>query len=635
LKGGRVQLPATSLSDLGTTTFNIQGPKALPQLNVQSGPTFGMGLAGPVSNSEFYSLRDMVSWVKGKNDLVYGGEFALDKTMLWANLYNYGIFGFTNSAPTTTGYGPSDFLSGQVATMEQDTPYQTLMSAWHTSLFLQDNYHVTPRLTLNLGLRWDIDTAPVESLDHTASFVAGQQSIMVPSAPQGLLFPGDTGIGRGIANTRFHHIAPRLGFAWDPFGDGKTAIRGGVGMFYGSVSGNEWNQPGNALPYTVQQTFSSITSFSNVYANPASFPNGDPFPYTFNRTSPRWLAPSGVETISPNAQWPLAYQMNLAVQRQLPQQISLTAAYVGAISRDMPTFIDANFPVWAPGASDSQASVNARRPYFGAVGANNMGKNTMLITNQTGSYHSLQVTATRPLSRNLMMTGFFVWAHALESSNETANGLMVAQDFAQLKEERGPMDADYREMANISAMWNINYFRGENRVVKNLVNGWTLSPIYPLHSGAPFSVTTGGDANMSGSEGTNRPNLVPGVNAFFNAHRPRSVERNEWFNTAAFTVNCATGSTGCSNQGIGPGGADGNEPRDYLRAPGYRDVDLGLFRDFKFDRGIIFQIRGEANNALNMVSLSAPTGTMTSTNYGKITSASSPRIIQVGGRLTF
>ena len=203
--------------------------------------------------------------------------------MFAANLDNFGVFNFSSSAPTTTGNALSDFVTGQVSSMEQDTPYHTLMSAWHTAVFLQDNYRITPRLTANLGVRWDIDTPPVESSNLTAAFVPGQQSTVVPSAPLGMLFPGDKGVARGIVTTKFHHVAPRIGFAWDPFGDGKTAVRAGAGVFYGTTSGNEWNQPGNAQPFAIRQTFNSIASLSNPYGNPASFPNGDPFPYIYNR----------------------------------------------------------------------------------------------------------------------------------------------------------------------------------------------------------------------------------------------------------------------------------------------------------------------------------------------------------------
>ncbi|HKR28767.1 MAG TPA: hypothetical protein VJS11_14985, partial [Acidobacteriaceae bacterium] len=128
-----------------------------------------------------------------------------------------------------------------------------------------------------------------------------------------------------------------------------------------------------------------------------------------------------------------------------------------------------------------------------------------------------------------------------------------------------------------------------------------------------------------------RPDLVPGVNAFLDPHRNRQTARYAWFNTAAFIPN-GPGVPG----GIGPGGADGNTPRDYLRAPGYRDVDLGIFRDFHlFSERYTFQIRGEATNAFNMVSLNAPTANLSSSIDGQINSAASPRLIQVGARFTF
>jgi hypothetical protein len=166
-------------------------------------------------------------------------------------------------------------------------------------------------------------------------------------------------------------------------------------------------------------------------------------------------------------------------------------------------------------------------------------------------------------------------------------------------------------------------------VMRQVLNGWTISPIVSLQSGAPFSVVSGTNNNFD-SANANRPDLVPGVSAFLDPHRSRSVAAKEWFNTAAFTQN-GPGVPG----GIGPGGADGNAPRDYLRAPGYRNIDLGVFRDFRLLERFTFQLRGEATNAFNLVSLNAPTANLKSALNGQITSAASPRLIQVGARLTF
>jgi TonB dependent receptor len=394
--GGRVNLPSTGLESFGSD-FRTQGPQAPPQFNVSGYFSAGGALAGPVSDTDFYSLRNLLSMTKGKHTLGFGGEMSLEKDMLAGNLYNFGVFTFNPSGfPGTTGNALSDFLLGQVNSMEQDTPYHGLLSDWYWALYAQDNYRVLSHLTLNLGLRWDVQTAPVESHNLTATFVPGVQSSKVPTAPVGVLFPGDPGVPRGIADNRYHHISPRVGIAWDPFGDGKTALRAGAGVFFGSVSANEWNQPANAQPFAVRQTFNCIQSFTHVYGNNVigctpSFPNGTSlFPYSFTPTNPRFLGNAGVETIDRNYQWPYSYQLNASVQRQLMKNLGVTVAYVGTLSHDLPFEMDGNAPIWASGATTSNA--NGRRPY-NQNGA--LGVVSYLVSNQRANYHSLQISATR------------------------------------------------------------------------------------------------------------------------------------------------------------------------------------------------------------------------------------------------
>ena len=263
----------------------------------------------------------------------------------------------------------------------------------------------------------------------------------------------------------------------------------------------------------------------------ASFPHGDPFPYIFNPASPRFLTDASIETISENYQWPLVYQLNAAVQRQLPHNVSATAAYVGTLSRHMPFFEDDNYAPYAPGASTSQASIDARRPYNNN---HTLGEVTYLESRETASYHSLQFTASRPLTHNLMLNGFYVWSHNIESVNPDADGQGTAQDFDNLWEERGPTDNDRRHVASISGTWNIDYYKGSSFVAKQVVNGWTISPIVSLESGR-LSPSQRARTKTSTVKTPIAPTWFRESARLLDPHRSRSVSRNAWFNTAAFT----------------------------------------------------------------------------------------------------
>jgi len=674
--GGRALIPVTgpanqTLASFGSN-FLIQGPAGLPYLNVGAGFSTGNPNAGPVTGSDNYELRDAVSITKGKHNLTVGGEFALDKTMFLANLNNYGDVTFATSAPTTTGDAIADFVAGQTSAFEQDSTYVTHLSTWHTAVFAQDNYRITPRFTANIGLRWDIDTPPVDAHNRTASFVAGQQSTVTPAAPKGQVFVGDSGIGRGIISTQYSHISPRLGFAWDPFGNGKTSLRSAAGIFYGTPSGNEWNQPGNAMPFSIRNGFGPTPSLTNVYGGPAynfpsTAPGGGIFPYTYSPSNPKFYPSQSIEAIDTNVKFSSVYQFNVSVQQQLPYKITVMAAYVGTLGRHLQTFVDANYAPYATKdyqgntitpttASTGAGGTDVRRQYDAGPGgaAGTLTGITELISDQTSNYNGLQISATKSMSHGFSVSGFYVWSRALESSNPVENGLMNAQDFGVLgkpftatnntlgalggglQEERGPMDQNHDSNAAISAIWKLDYYRGSNKFVREAVNGWQISPVVYLISGGPFTVSTGSNKNFD-SAGQSRPNTVPGVSPKLDPHRCRlcattNTVTSAWFNNAAFTAN-GPGLPG----GIGPGGADGNVGRDSLVGPGLKDMDAGLFRNVTFERGVVFQFRAEITNVMNWVNLSNPSaGNITSGSQGTITSATgTQRVIQLGGRLTF
>ncbi|MGD0481228.1 MAG: carboxypeptidase-like regulatory domain-containing protein [Terracidiphilus sp.] len=696
--GGRTMVPVTgpqsqTLASFGSN-FQEQGPPSLPQLT-GAGFNTGNPNAGPVTGSDNYELRDMVSMTKGKHNLDLGGEFSLDKTMFLANLNNYGEITFSTSAPTSTGVALADFMTGQISAFEQDSPYVTHLSTWHVAAFAQDDYRITTRLTVNLGLRWDIDTPPTESKNRTESFVPGQQSTIAPGAPVGVLFPGDKGIGRGIVSTPLGHFSPRFGFAFDPFGDGKTSIRGAVGIFYGTKSGNEWNQPGNNSPFAIRNAFGSETSLTNIYnvGFPSTAAGGGIFPYTYNPASPKFYPSGSIEAIGPNFKDSSVYQYNFSVQRQLPYKITVSAAYVGTLGRHLNTFIDANYAPYATvnssggalvGAlSTSAASYEQRRQFDGGINLTPGTLNgiTYLISDQTSNYNGLQLTASKAMARSFTVSGFYVWSRALEGGEYVENGGMTGvQDYGyfgrpftaqnnSMGAVGGGLGQEYQLMANnrngnaaISGMWTPNYVYG-NKIAKEVFNGWTISPIAYFQSGQPNTVSSGSNLNFD-SLGQSRPNYT-GVGPNLGVHRCRvcagyhggqssSSVLGEWFNStyvAADKTNMAAAqAAGMSyilngpgvTGGIGPGGADGNVRRGTIVGPGLKQMDAGLLRDVNIEGKMVFQFRFEVTNVMNWVNLNNPTtSNITSGSQGTITSTANSsngdtqRIMQLGGRLTF
>src|SRR6266850_6213431 len=271
--GGRINRPATSLADLGSAFVNTGAPN-LPQITVTGYFTLGQQIGGPIAGTNFYSARDVFSWIKGRHSLKLGGEISLNKDIQQTLLNNYGVFTFNNG---TTKNALSDFLIGIPSAVSQDAPVTGYTNSWYTALFVQDDFRVHPRLTLNLGLRWDVQTAPTDPYNRVVNYVPGLKSTVNPIAPVGAQFFGDPGVERGGIPTSYGHFSPRIGGAWDPFGNGKTSIRGAIGLFYGSISGNEWNTMTNFQPFSTRLTFSNINQKTNAAGVPLGASLSNPY----------------------------------------------------------------------------------------------------------------------------------------------------------------------------------------------------------------------------------------------------------------------------------------------------------------------------------------------------------------------
>jgi len=611
--GGRTNLPAESLHDFGSD-FLPQGPPDLPQIAVTGYFTLGQSIAGPVAGDNIYNLRNTVSYTRGRHSIRWGGEFGLSKAIQVTLLNNYGVFSFTGAKTgpkTNQGDAFADMLLGLPVTMNQDAPENAYYNSWTGGLFVQDDFKLVPRLTLNLGLRWDVQTPPTDPLNREETFVPGRQSKVLPSAPPGLLVVGDAGVTRGVIPVRWKHISPRVGLAWDPFGDGKTAIRAAGGIFFGSVSGNGWGTVENSQPFAVRQQFTTVASLTHPYA---SLPGGvSPFPYLYSPSSARFILPAGLLPIAMDFQWPYSYQYNFTIQHQISSGVSVSAGYVGTLSHHLAFSPDINYPANSPGATSS--NVNNRRPYdVGQISTINL-----MESNAAAAYNAFHLGVKKSMGRRLSINAFYTFSKSLASAQmdgQSTNG--SAQDFNNLALDRGRSDYDQRHNAVAAIIWNVSYYHGQTHALEHLLNGWVLSPIVTLGSGLPFTVTSGKDNNLDGLT-TDRANLVG--DPILDPHRSRAAVTAEWFNIGAFAAN--------------PTGTDGTSARNLLDAPGFRDIDMGIFRDFRFTERMKLQFRAEFTNIFNLVSLNAPNSTLTSSTFGQITGAQTMRQLQLGLRLTW
>jgi len=609
--GGRLNTPQISLGDLGSA-FNLQGPAALPQITVSGYFTLSQAIAGPVAGTNFYSTRDQVSLTYGRHTLKFGGELSLDKDIQQTLLNDYGVFSFTG---TKTGNALADFVAGLPVSMNQDAPITAMDNFWTGALFFQDDFHVLPRLTLNLGLRYELQQPPTDPFNRESTFEPGVQSQVLKGSqvPTGLLVPGDPGIGRGIVSMKWNHLSPRLGLAWDPAGNGKTSIRAGAGIFYGSVSGNEWNSTSNYNPFAVRQTFPNVGTLTNPYLNQ---PGGlSPFPFSYDPDNPRFILPASIYGISPNFQWPYTYQFNLSVERQVRKDVTVSAAYVGSLAHRLPFAEDLNYPFYNSTATTS--NVNNRRP----IEPGTLSQIYSVQSVMQASYNGLQITAEKRFSHHVSAKGFFTFSKDLEDvelDNNTVNG--GAQDYHFLNLERGRSDNDRRKAAVASVIWKMDYFSRVNPFLRAVINDWELSGIVTLESGPPFSVTTGTDVNLDGNS-NDRANLIG--DPFLDPHRSRNDVSNEWFNIAAFAK--------------GANGTDGTAARNLMTGPGSKNVDMGVFRNLTFRERMTLQVRGEFTNVFNLVNLSNPNGALNAASaaFGTIRSAAAMRQVQLGLRLTF
>jgi outer membrane receptor protein involved in Fe transport len=636
----RQNLPVESLGDLGSE-FNIQGPAQLPHIAVNGWFTLAQQNAGPVAGNNVYGLRDVYSTTKGRHALAIGAEAYLEKDVQYALNQDFGVFSFANSTvPNTTagqasylktGNAMSDLLLGRPNTMSQDAPIDSNANYVNYGFFAQDDWRITPKFTANLGLRYDVQTAATEPQNRTDIYRPGVQSTVAPNAPLGQLFPGDPGVPRSGVGTNYNHISPRLGFTYDPFGNGKTIFHGAAGLFFGTISGNEVEYPSNNQPFSVRftKTFTHVTSLKNLYSTDCADFAGcvSPLPYVYNPSHPRYAPPSQLIALQDNMRWPYNYQLNFGVQQAVSNTVAISINYVGSLNRKLPFYIDRNYPVYnaASPTSNTTTNVNCRRPELAepystgtacpgplVPGQNYLSNFYVIQSGQNSNYNALQFSLEKRMTHDLSIKGFYTWSKTLATASMDANNLgngskNSLEDYTQPQLDKQRSDNDRRHQFVTSVVWKPNYFLGHGRTMHAIADGWTLTAIVTLQSGQPFTVLTGSDNNADGLN-NDRPNILPGKSALVLHHGGRAAAAAQWFDITAYCgFNPATLS---SCPGAGAARQDGTVRVNDLDGPGSRNVDASLFRDFGIYERFKLQLRGESTNVFNLTNLPQPSSTM-------------------------
>ena len=580
------------------------------------------GDGGPYAVHEStWQGNDNVSWNTGHHTLRFGVNIIHRQVNFFQGNFAKGFFlvdGLNGpGSGRFTGYDVSELLAG--FTDYEVGPGQTTFetASWETGQYVQDDWRVTRRLNLNLGLRYDLYTHPVEDRDRQSNF---------DIASGALLLPGQTGLPRSLVRTDRNNWGPRLGFAYDFMGTGKTVLRGGFGVFYFLDRGGVGNQPSNNPDFNGASIYQAVDGLRFTLSGAA--PNGSndsrsaglPLPAALpivDRVHPR---NAGVIAVLPNNEDSRVQQWNLQVERQLNADTALNVAYVGATSDHLMTWFNLNNQMLNAPSGDS---------LFAGTGLTvNLGS-----ASGVGYYDALQVHLTQRFAHDLQYTVSYAWSHTLDNSNgpfSTTGGNTRIFIFpgrgADLSANYGNSDQDQRHFFTLSTVYELPFGHGKHfgsawsGLLNSVAGGWQWNNIVTLGTGTPFDVFVNGSPSNRpddlGKSGNGAEELMNGG--------------IRWIN-AAFAIP-PVNATGIF---IRPG----TLPRNFFHGPGLQTWDLSLFKTFEINDRLKLQLRTEAYNVLNTPQFTNPDANLSDgpQNFGVIrsTRAFSERQIQLAARITF
>jgi hypothetical protein len=582
----------------------------LPTVTATGRFILGVQINGqPTKLDNTWSFYDTLTWTKGSHTIKTG--FSIEAPLFeGVPQFDNGTFTFSGQI---TGDVLADLLIGRPVSFSQNIGRKDNHVTKYWGGFLQDDWRLGKRVTLNMGLRYQYDSPMTHRLDKQGNFLRGVQSQRYPTAPVGMVYPGDAGLPRSLYRPDRNNWAPRFGIAFDPKGDGRTSIRAGYGLFYQIVSVEVANFLGANPPFATNASLNPPFSLSDPWRG--RFRGGVDDPVTTFDPSPNravFAVPLVVRPVDANIRNGYIQQYSLSVQRQLPAEILFELAYVGNSARKMTTVRQFNPAVPSPGAT--LANTEQRRRILPGIYA---GMNYM-ESSTNSHYNGLQASLNKRFSRNYLFTFAYTWSKTIDfnSSESLGGGFMDPNDQ---RRERGPAGFDLRHNASGSLVWEPPYLlKNSNPVVRYALGGWSIAGLFTARTGGPISPVVGRDNSLT-AVGLDRPNVTS--DPALSTSRPRNEQIARWFDTAAFQAPAM--------------GTFGNLGRNALRGPGAYNIDVNLSKNFRLREAHHIQFRAEFFNLFNHATLGNPDVTYFSANFGRILSTGGPRLIQLALRYSF
>jgi len=614
-----------------------------PSLDAAIGPPFiqvggyasvGDPITGPRDTYQnTFDYSGSLSWVRGRHELKFGGGYRHDNINALQGIATNGFFVFS-TFPYSDGF--ASFLAGQPVFFLQGVGnFSRGIRGQASDAYAQDTYKVTSRLTLNYGLRYELPSPNTEIHNRQNLFVPGAQSKVMPSAPAGLLYPGDPGVPAGLIPTDKKAFAPRVGLAWDPMGDAKWVVSAAYGIFYEPYytgNGGPLQSPISAPPF-LQTPQVNIPDFANPYAGQNLFTG-------------QFAEPMTILTLAPKLPLPYAQDWNLNIQRAFGNDWLAQIGYVGTNGTKLPRFVEGNPTVFVPGVDatgdpiSNENNVNQRRLYSGCTLAQPNGcvfASAGLIEGiANSSYNALEASLRKRFGHGLSFLASYTLSKSIDdvssfnitgsASQPVAGENDLAQNPFDIAAERGRSMFDARHRLVLSYQWSLPLWRQPNTWYEHVLGDWQLNGITTFMSGTPFTVFDSSDNSLQGGApeitgfSANRPNLIGNPNS-----GPRTPQ--EWFNVSAFQQ--------LAPDPLGRFQVFGDEGRNVVQGPGYMNWDFSAFKNIRIAESREFQFRAEFFNLFNHTNFRLPDSDISSPTFGQIHTDLGPRVIQLALKFLF